>query len=93
MLKFLLFLVEVIAAAEVLNIIVICVLSIIVIACAVIFVKSIIKISWSIYKSVYYKSDKFNSIKKNISAFVTDCNELNEYIETLKKQVYRQYGI
>lgn len=86
MLKFLLFLVEVIAAAEVFNIIVICVLSIIAIACAVVFVKSIIKISWSIYKSVYYKSDKFNSIKENISVFVTDCNELNAYIETLKNK-------
>lgn len=41
-------------------------------------------IVWLIYQSVYYKSQKFLSIKESISSYTNDCNALNEHIETLK---------
>ena len=41
-------------------------------------------IVWLIYQSVYYKSQKFLSIKERISSYTNDCNALNEHIETLK---------
>ncbi len=45
---------------------------------------AIILTSWKIYEYVYYKSDKFLSVKKQIDKYIDDCNNLNLHIEELK---------
>ncbi len=47
-------------------------------------IASILIIALLIYKSVYFNSDKFKTIKNNISQYVDDCNGLNDHIEALK---------
>ena len=44
----------------------------------------ILFIVWKIYEIVYFKSQKFISLKNQIEKFVTNCNELNEHINSLK---------
>lgn len=44
----------------------------------------LIVIGWFIYEYLYFKSDKFNEIKKNIENYTNDCNDLNNHIEELK---------
>ena len=39
---------------------------------------------WKIYESCYYKSSKFIEIKQSIVSYISDCNDLNEHIESLK---------
>lgn len=41
-------------------------------------------IAWKIYETVYFKSEKFLSIKNRIQSYINDCNELNRHIEELK---------
>lgn len=41
-------------------------------------------IAWKIYEAHYYKSPEFAEIKQRIDAYIKDCNELNEHIESLK---------
>ena len=41
-------------------------------------------IALKIYESVYFKSEKFLSIKGRIQSYIDDCNELNRHIEELK---------
>lgn len=40
---------------------------------------------WLLYKFLYYKSEKFLSLKSQIEKYTNDCNELNEHIEELKR--------
>lgn len=40
-------------------------------------------IIWTTYKTIYFKSETFLSIKSLISDHVADCNMLNQYIEQL----------
>ena len=44
----------------------------------------IILIALVVYAKVYFKGEKFNQIKNDISKYIEDCNELNNHIETLK---------
>lgn len=37
-----------------------------------------------IYSSIYFKSTKFDTIKKSISSYVSDCNDLNSHIGDLR---------
>lgn len=37
-----------------------------------------------IYSKLYFKNEKFKSIKQNISSYIADCNELNSHIEELR---------
>ncbi|MDR0979278.1 MAG: hypothetical protein LBL91_05090, partial [Lachnospiraceae bacterium] len=39
---------------------------------------------WLLYVYFYFKSKKFNDIKKSIRENTKSCNELNEHIEELK---------
>lgn len=39
---------------------------------------------WKIYEWIYYKSKKFNKLKNDLNEYVSECNELNDYIENLK---------
>lgn len=41
-------------------------------------------IAWKIYETVYFKSEKFLSIKNRIQSYINDCNELNRHVEELK---------
>lgn len=41
-------------------------------------------VCWEIYLYIYFKSDKFTSIKNRVSTYVKDCNDLNNHIESLK---------
>lgn len=41
-------------------------------------------IAWKVYQWRYYKSDEFIGMKRRVSSFVSDCNELNEHIEELE---------
>lgn len=41
-------------------------------------------IAWKIYEFIFYKSNKFLTIKESIALYVKNCNELNEHIEELK---------
>lgn len=45
---------------------------------------AILYIIWKIYESCYYKSSKFIEIKQRIVSYISDCNDLNEHIESLK---------
>lgn len=42
-------------------------------------------LAWQIYKSVYYKSEKFNQLKNSLNSYVIECNDLNSHIEDLKE--------
>lgn len=42
-------------------------------------------IGWKVYESTYFKSEKFLSIKNRIQSYISDCNELNQHVEELKK--------
>ena len=50
----------------------------------VIFIIAIIYVSWKIYEFIYYKGDKFLSVKSRINSYINDCNNLNLHIEELK---------
>lgn len=41
-------------------------------------------VAWFIYQFVYFRSEKFSAIKNRISTYITDCNDLNHHIESLK---------
>jgi len=41
-------------------------------------------IAYIAYIEIYFKSNRFNQIKKSISEHINNCNELNHYIEELK---------
>lgn len=49
-----------------------------------IFIILLLFVAWKIYKFVYYRSDKFTSIKERIAYHIFSCNELNAHIEDLK---------
>lgn len=38
----------------------------------------------TIYSNLYFKGEKFKSIKQNISSYIAECNELNSHIEELR---------
>ena len=42
-------------------------------------------IAYKIYATMYFSSKKFNDIKESISGHTNNCNELNQYIEGLKR--------
>ena len=42
-------------------------------------------IIYSIYRVIYFKSEKFLTIKNEISEYIVECNELNAHIEDLKR--------
>lgn len=45
-----------------------------------------------VYEKIYFKGRKFSNIKKDIKAYVEECNELNSHIEDLKNAyVYIQH--
>lgn len=62
----------------------------------ILFIRCIIYIFLFIYQYFYFKSEDFLEIKKDISKYTDDCNELNEHINELKKDsgVYKanQHG-
>lgn len=39
---------------------------------------------WEIYETIYFRSEKFLTIKRRIESYVNNCNELNSHIESLK---------
>jgi hypothetical protein len=41
-------------------------------------------IGYQIYAFIYFKSDEFLALKKDIREYASDCNELNDHIEELK---------
>lgn len=41
-------------------------------------------ILWKVYELYYYKSSSFAEIKQRVTAYINDCNELNQHIEGLK---------
>jgi hypothetical protein len=53
-------------------------------------------LGFKLFEFLYYKGQKFSSIKNRISKYVKDCNEFNEHIESLKNtdigSAERQYG-
>lgn len=49
----------------------------------IIFLISLI-IAWKIYEHFYYQNPEFLRLKKRISAYVQECNDLNRHIEFLK---------
>lgn len=51
---------------------------------AILIIILIIFISWEIYEAIYFKSEKFLTIKSRIESYVKNCNELNRHIESLK---------
>lgn len=44
----------------------------------------LIFIFWKIYEIIYYKNNKFLTLKNRIAFYVKNCNELNDHIEELK---------
>ncbi len=40
-------------------------------------------ISWCLYKELYYRSKKFKNLKNSIENYISNCNELNKYIDEL----------
>ncbi len=44
----------------------------------------LVMIGFIIYCNLYFKGEKFKSIKQNISSYIADCNELNSHIEELR---------
>jgi len=53
-------------------------------------------IGFLLYPYLYFKSKKFKALKKSISNHIQNCNDLNHYIEELKKSYfnlnYYDYG-
>lgn len=49
-----------------------------------IFVFICIVLFWIIYKSIYYKSSRFNSLKTQMIQYIDECNKLNRHIEELR---------
>lgn len=47
-------------------------------------VLAVIAIIYQIYAALYFKSEKFNTIKEKIQTHIHDCNDLNDHIENLK---------
>ena len=45
----------------------------------------ILFVIWEIYQRKYYKSEEFKKIKFELNDYITECNELNSYIESLKQ--------
>lgn len=45
----------------------------------------ILYVAWKLYEYLYYKGEKFNQLKKDLSDYVSNCNEMNEHIEELKQ--------
>lgn len=41
-------------------------------------------LAFNIYASVYFRSEKFSSIKRRVTQYITDCNALNAHIEKLR---------
>lgn len=48
----------------------------------------ILFVIWGIYQRKYYKSEEFKKIKFELNDYITECNELNSYIESLKQKHY-----
>lgn len=48
----------------------------------------ILFVIWEIYQREYYKSEEFKKIKFELNDYITECNELNSYIESLKQKHY-----
>lgn len=48
----------------------------------------ILFVIWEIYQREYYKSEEFKKIKFELNDYITECNELNSYIENLKQKHY-----
>lgn len=42
-------------------------------------------IAWKIYEYRYFKGEQFNKLKINLNNYITNCNELNEHVEELKR--------
>ena len=45
----------------------------------------VISIAYKVYSEIYFTSKKFNIIKESISKHTNNCNELNHYINELKR--------
>lgn len=50
----------------------------------ILFVTIFAFVAYKIFVSLYFKSDKFNAIKKSIEKYTKNCNDLNDHIEELK---------
>jgi hypothetical protein len=54
-------------------------------------------IAYKVYSKIYFRSKKFSRIKESISEHINNCNELNHYIEELKRSYVNiesyNYGI
>lgn len=48
------------------------------------FVIIFVLVALVIYSQIYFKSEKFKSIKTDINEYINDCNELNAHIEDLR---------
>lgn len=46
---------------------------------------SILGITYLIYKELYFRSEKFKNAKAKITKYIENCNNLNEYIDELKR--------
>lgn len=42
-------------------------------------------VSYKIYESIYFNSNNFLQIKKDVEVYINECNELNQHIEDLKQ--------
>lgn len=45
-------------------------------------------VAYNIYLAVYFRSERFLSLKRELEAHVTDCNNLNEHISELKNSYF-----
>ncbi len=61
----------------------------IVLLIAFIIYKFVEKFGYDIYTEIYFRSKKFVTIKESISEHTINCNDLNHYIEELKKSYVR----
>ena len=41
-------------------------------------------VAYQIYVMVYFKSEKFNTLKRSVEAYTANCNDLNHHIQELK---------
>ena len=57
----------------------------------------VVYLIYLIYRTIYFKGEKFNSIKDSIKLYADECNELNNHIEELKRAYigvkHTDYGI
>lgn len=51
----------------------------------VILIGAVLIFIYRIYEYKYFKSEKFTKVRQEIQAYTSECNELNEYIEELKR--------